>query len=656
MQGDTDFRFSPRPNRAAEIEWRPWGEPAFAEARRLGRPILLSLSAVWCHWCHVMDETSYSDARVIVRINEAFVPIRADNDRNPDVNRRYNMGGWPTTAFLAANGDIITGATYLPPGQMLQTLERVCEYFAANRTALLALDATEHAHAADAEAAMAHLGGAVHAEAAPGDDRDAPGLPGDIPAEVALEIVRSFDPLHGGLGTDQKFPQADAFAHLLAFGELRGDDDAVPAERISQVARTTLTNMATGDLYDGVAGGFFRYSTQRDWTEPHYEKMLEDNARLATLYLDAAEIAAGDDGALGSASFYHDIAEGVIDYLLAKLLRDDAPCFGGSQDADESYYGLGAEERAKLAQPFVDPTVYVDWNALAAHALLRAAPLLRRPELTARALELLDYLWIYARRDGAMAHYLVAAEGDANAAPEGDANVAEGAAENAAGQATDGAPALLIPGPGAPLLVDQAAMTGALLDAYEVTGELIWLERALELAGWARERLRAPDGRFLDRLALPGQSAGLLSQPVPALEENAAIADALLRLAEFTGEAPYRGRGLDILMAWAPQHSRYGVAAASYGSALLRYLERPDHLIVLGSRADPATRRLHAAALATPRPLRTVQLLDPADAADAARVARADLGDAAAPAVYVCRGTACLPPITDARLLEHRLE
>ncbi len=190
----------------------------------------------------------------------------------------------------------------------------------------------------------------------------------------------------------------------------------MPAARISQVARTTLTNMATGDLYDDVAGGFFRYSTQRDWSEPHYEKMLEDNARLAALYLDAAEIAAGDDGgALGSASFYHDVAEGVVDYLLATLLRADAPCFGGSQDADESYYGLGAEERAKLAKPFVDPTVYVDWNALAARALLRAAPLLRRPELVARALELLDYLWAHARRDGAMAHYLVAAEAGAAA-------------------------------------------------------------------------------------------------------------------------------------------------------------------------------------------------------------------------------------------------
>jgi uncharacterized protein YyaL (SSP411 family) len=642
MQGDADFRFSPRPNRAAEIEWRPWGESAFTEARQLGRPIILSLSAVWCHWCHVMDETSYSDARVIARINEAFVPVRADNDRNPDVNRRYNMGGWPTTAFLAANGDIISGATYLPPGQMLQALERVHEFFEANRTALLALETTEHAHAADAEAAMAHLGGAPRVAAATEGVGDEPGLPGDIPAEIALEIVRSFDPLHGGLGTEQKFPQADAFAYLLAFAAVRREDERIPAARIRHIARTTLTNMATGELYDDVAGGFFRYSTRRDWSEPHYEKMLEDNARLAILYLDASEVAAGDDGgALGSASFYHDVAEGIVDYLLATLLRADAPCLGGSQDADETYYGLAADARAQLADPFVDPTVYVDWNALAASAFLRAATLLRRPDLTARALELLDYLWTHARRGEAMAHYLVAAGTAARAAE---------------GQPEEQAAIPLVPGPGAPLLADQTAVTATLLDAYEVTGERIWLERALELAGWACQWLRAPDGRFLDRLALPGQSAGLLAHPVPALEENAVMAECFLRLAVYTDDGPHRARALDILAAWAAQYTKYGVAAGAYGSALLRYLERPDHLIVLGGRADPATRRLHAAALAAPQPLRTVQLLDPADPADAARIARADLGDTGGPGVYVCRGTSCLAPITSASVLARRLD
>jgi len=134
------------------------------------------------------------------------------------------------------------------------------------------------------------------------------------------------------------------------------------------------------------------------------------------------------------------------------------------------------------------------------------------------------------------------------------------------------------------------------------------------------------------------------------------MAECFLRLAAYTDDQPHRALALDILAAWAPQYAKYGVVAGPYGSALLRYLERPDHLIVLGGRDDPATRRLHAAALTAPQPLRTVQLLDPADPADAARIARSDLGGASAPAVYVCRGTACLAPITQATILEHRLD
>jgi len=111
----SDFRFSPRANRAHEIAWRAWGDEAFAEARAVGKPVLLAISAVWCHWCHVMDETSYSDPQVMAAIADGFVAVRVDNDRRPDVNRRYNMGGWPTIAFLTAAGEVLTGATYLVP-------------------------------------------------------------------------------------------------------------------------------------------------------------------------------------------------------------------------------------------------------------------------------------------------------------------------------------------------------------------------------------------------------------------------------------------------------------------------------------------------------------------------------------------------------------
>jgi uncharacterized protein YyaL (SSP411 family) len=336
--------------------------------------------------------------------------------------------------------------------------------------------------------------------------------------------------------------------------------------------------------------------------------MLEDNARLAGLYLEAAVLADGP-GAL-----YRAAAEGTIDYLLATLWRAHPPAFGGSQDADEHYYRLDAAGRAELPEPFVDPTVYVDWNALAARALLRAAPVLQRPELTERAVEVLGFLWEHGRRDAAMAHYLT---------PAGEA------------------------GPGAPLLVDQATMASALLDAYEVTAERQWLESAQALAGWAGERLRAADGRLHDRLAEPGASAGLLAHPLPVLEENALMTEVLLRLEAYTGESAWRDRAREILTAWATHYAEHGVAAAAYGQALLRYLERPDHIVVVGSRGDAAARRLHGAALSAPRPLRTVQLLDPDDAVDAQRMAAVGFARAAAPAAYVCRGASCLAPVTD---------
>ena len=616
MDGDRDFRFSPRPNRASEIKWRPWGEPAFAEALRLGRPVLLSLSAVWCHWCHVMDETSYSDPRVIAAVNEHFVPIRVDNDRHPDVNRRYNMGGWPTTAFLAPSGDVLTGGTYLPPEQMLESLARVKAFFDANRAQITALDG-ECAADGDGAARTLLTGLPLSSERALEALEGDPDVPGDISAEVALQVVRAFDPLYGGIGAEPKFPQPDVFGFMLVYGLLRGagDPEHVPdggsallrPARVHEVARATLTAMAGGGLYDEVEGGFFRYATQRDWSVPHYEKMLEDNARLIALFAEAALLAPDHD--LGDPELYKRVAEGAADYLVATLWRESAEAFGGSQDADERYYLLGAEARAELPPPFVDPTVYVDWNALAARALLRAAAALRRPELADRAVRLLDRLYTDARRGDAMVHFV-----------------------HADGRLGDGAP----------LLGDQVAVAAAALDAYEATAERRWLRRARSLADWAGEHLGAPDGRLLDRLATPGESAGLLAHPVPSLDENAGMAEVLLRLEAYTGEARLRERALEILAAWAPHSGavrRCGGALRTGASAVPR-AARPDR-----GRRPPRRLRGRTAARGGPgrtgapahrpvaRPRRPRRRGAPEDG-------RASRDDPAA-AAYVCRGQTC---------------
>src|SRR2546422_2637208 len=251
-----EFPFSPGRTGPWEITGHAWSPEAFDAAREPGRPILLSISAVWCHWCHVMDETTYSHPSVIDIINREFVPVRVDNDVRPDINQRYNMGGWPTTAFLTASGDILTGGTYLPPDQMASSLIRVADYYRANQTDIASrvLEARKRA-----ASGVARSVGELE-----------PGL-----VDTILDAVKSaYDPEYGGFGNAPKFPQVDAILLLLEQSVLRSDD------QLRRMAVHTLEQMTGGGTYDHVEEGFFRYSTTQDWSVPHFEKMLEDHAGL----------------------------------------------------------------------------------------------------------------------------------------------------------------------------------------------------------------------------------------------------------------------------------------------------------------------------------------------------------------------------------------
>ncbi|HEX6061913.1 MAG TPA: DUF255 domain-containing protein, partial [Candidatus Limnocylindria bacterium] len=185
----SDFHFSPRPNRASEIAWRAWGDEAFREARSADKPVLLAISAVWCHWCHVMDETSYSDPAVIAGVNERYIPIRVDNDERPDVNRRYNMGGWPTTAFLTPDGEILNGATYIPPDAMRRSVAEIADHWRDKRSELEPRLRELKAHEADAHAQR------------PGD------LDWSIVGAIGALIRGQYDSEYGGFGREPKFPQ-----------------------------------------------------------------------------------------------------------------------------------------------------------------------------------------------------------------------------------------------------------------------------------------------------------------------------------------------------------------------------------------------------------------------------------------------------------------
>jgi uncharacterized protein YyaL (SSP411 family) len=363
---EPEFHFSPRPNRANEVRWRPWSSDAFAEAKSEDKPILLAISAVWCHWCHVMDETTYSDHQVIDLVNREYVPVRVDNDVRPDVNQRYNMGGWPTTAFLTPEGDILTGATYLPANQMADALARIAAYYRGNKPEIVGrvLEGRKKA-------------GAINAASAGSLD---PGLVD----RVLGNVENAYDETHGGFGGAPKFPHTDAIALLAEQSLLRGEP------RLMEMARHTLAQMAGGGTYDHVEGGFFRYSTTQDWSVPHFEKMLEDHSGLVSA------LALTGQG---------EILDDAVRYL-DTVLRDPASgLYAGSQDADEDYYARDSEGRAQLEPPYVDRRVYVAWNCALACAFLEADLRLGRPQLREHALELLESVFTrYSAPEGGLLH------------------------------------------------------------------------------------------------------------------------------------------------------------------------------------------------------------------------------------------------------------
>src|SRR4051812_24954897 len=228
------------------IEWRPWGADAFAQAARDRKPVLLSITAAWCRACQEMDRTTYNDAAIAAIVRDRFVAVRVDADRRPDINERYNLGGWPTTAFLTPRGDIMTGGTFVPVDRMAGVLERVATEYTENlateyteRTEDLATDGTERTEDPATE-------GTEHTEHAENpateytDHTD--GSAGENTDPVIRAIFSSFDEVHGGFGSEPKFPHT-APLHL-AMVLFRESSDP----RWQRIVERTLDAIAEGGL------------------------------------------------------------------------------------------------------------------------------------------------------------------------------------------------------------------------------------------------------------------------------------------------------------------------------------------------------------------------------------------------------------------------
>jgi uncharacterized protein YyaL (SSP411 family) len=303
------------------VSWWPWGDAAFEEARRTGRPVFLSVGYSTCHWCHVMERESFEDLEIARVLNERFVPIKVDREERPDVDAIYMTavqllqggGGWPMSVWLTPEREPFFGGTYFPPrdgarGPMrgfLGVLTEIADVYAADPARV------RGATASLVQAIRTAL--AAHPE--PG--ADLPG-PGAIEGAVGL-LGRSFDPVHGGVGRAPKFPSSLPVRLLLRHH--RRSRDA----RSLHMATLTLERMAAGGIHDQVGGGFHRYSTDATWTVPHFEKMLYDNALLATAYVEAWQVTGRADLAR--------VARQTLDYLLREMTSPEGGLYSAT-DAD----------------------------------------------------------------------------------------------------------------------------------------------------------------------------------------------------------------------------------------------------------------------------------------------------------------------------------
>jgi len=342
------------------VDWHPWGREAQDRARREDKPILLSVGYSACHWCHVMAHESFEDPAVAAVMNALFVNVKVDREERPDLDQIYQAahallthraGGWPLTMFLTPEGEPFYGGTYFPkegryglPG-FVDLLPRIATAYREQRGAIAEQSVQLIEALASVEPAPAAAAGGSEA------------LPASAPRAALAGLARSFDPEHGGFGTAPKFPHPADLAFCLREHALRGDEGAL------RMAERTLARMADGGIHDQLGGGFCRYSTDGQWSIPHFEKMLYDNGPLLGLYADLARIT-------GHAR-HADTARGIVGWLTREMRAPDGG-FYSSLDADSDgeeggFYVWTAEEVRGILSA-------ADYALLAPHYGLDLAP------------------------------------------------------------------------------------------------------------------------------------------------------------------------------------------------------------------------------------------------------------------------------------------
>jgi hypothetical protein len=642
------------------VDWYPWGDEAFAQARDRDRPVLLSIGYSACHWCHVMAHESFENERIAALMNELFVNIKVDREERPDVDSIYMQavlaisghGGWPMTVFLTPLGEPYFGGTYFPPEDR-QGMRGFA--YVLNAAAEVYRDRRD-----EVSAAADRLRQVLEPPAL------AAGAPSTTSLEAATALLLSqADPHNGGFGGAPKFPHPAALDLLLRRHRATGDRDSLG------VVALALDRMSRGGINDQIGGGFHRYTVDTTWSVPHFEKMLYDNAQLVPVYLHAYQ--------LTGEMRWRRVVEQTLDYVLAELALPGGG-FASSQDADSpggegSYFvwtpqqlgevlgpekgalaarlfgvteagnvengstvlsmpypidevahSLGLTEadlqstldrirqhlfaaRRQRAAPARDDKVLTSWNALMLAALAEAGAALERPAYIQAAQRNADFLLSALRPDGVLLRTW----------KDGSAKITG-------------------------FLEDSAYLADALITLYEAIGEATYLESAGLLVDDAL--LRFSDGGVLydtasDAPALVVRPRTIDDNPVPA--GQSALASALLRLAALRGDAPLRSRALEIIGSMASLVARSPLGVSSMACVSDRAVAPSREIAISGDREDARTHALVRAVHGTWMP---DAVLAWGEADGIALLADRPLVDGA-PAAYVCESFACKLPVTD---------
>ncbi len=606
------------------VNWYPWGDGAFETARRLGRPVLLSVGYSTCHWCHVMEEESFDDEEIARYLNESYIAIKVDREERPDVDAIYmnavvnltGRGGWPMTVWLTPDRKPFYGGTYFPARDgdrgarvgFLTLLRRMKEIYD-----------TEPDRVIEAAAEIARTTQGQLSPGAPGE------LPGpDVIVSAASFYRQRFDAEHGGTKGAPKFPSNLPVRFLLRHWRRTGDADSL------RMAVLTLERMAAGGIHDHVGGGFHRYSTDPRWLVPHFEKMLYDNALLAAAYLEGYQATGREEFAA------------VVRAILRYVERDMTAAGGGfysATDADsltpegrreEGYFftwtpqeieealgperarvakayfavtaggnfegrnilhaprpladvakelGLPAEKaqaaveeskeilyraRFKRPAPLRDEKILTAWNGLMISAFAQASLVLGEPRYAERASGAARFVLQNLRRDGRLLR-----------------SWKDGRARHAG------------------YLDDYAFLAAGLLDLYEATGEIRWLREALALDMiLARHHEEHDNGGFF---MTADDHEALLAREKPAYDGaepsgNSVHLLNLLRLGEYTTEDRYRQRAERAMRAFGGVLASRPAALSEMLLAVDFRLDTPKEIVIVtanGRRdAEPLLARL----------------------------------------------------------------